>query len=202
MIWNQSGAEGSDFKAKAAAEPGWYWVFRPRNLGPNHYDAEDGMVLLVWADDDGGVHSPLADLRGAADMSCRDDRSGQVLQSWFAGPVAPSRSSGFLALDGRRTGEVPKSGWQWCRTEVPLNHVDAGGIGPIFIAEGRDGSPWVWLATRRDGTPVDVGELGFAEPLINERGVIDGHGDVGRVQAEFFGRIASPMGVPAAFPAG
>ena len=200
MLWQQSGPHGEDFASQISSEPGWYWVFRPRTLGPGRYKQGEGMLLLVHAGANGRLVSPLADLRSASDLVCLDSSSGDRLQGWFAGPVGPGPQDGFLSLDGSRTGNVPEAGWFWCRTETPLMLVDEQGIGPIFVSAGRDAKPWVWLATRRDGTPLDVGELGFAEPLITDKGVIDGAGDVGRVEATFHGRISVPMGVPAAFP--
>lgn len=200
MLWQQSGPRGEQFAAQISSEPGWYWVYRPRTLGPGRYAQGKGMLLLVHAGADGRIVSPLADLRGPGDLVCTDARSEARLQGWFAGPVSPGEQEGFLALDGRRKGAIPSQGWHWCRTETPLQLVDEHGIGPVFIDEGRDGRPWVWLATNREGKPVDVGELGFAEPLSTERGIIDGAGEVGRSEAAFHGRISVPMGVPAAFP--
>ncbi len=200
MLWQQSGSNGENFTNQISTEPGWYWVYRPRTLGPGRYDQGVGMLLLVHARPDGTLVSPLADLRGGSGLVCTDAGSGDRLQGWFAGPVSPGAAEGTVSMDGSRTGQVPEQGWHWCRTETPLLHVDADGIGPIFVSGGRDGKPWVWLATDREGKPLDVGELGFAEPLVTERGVIDGAGEVGRRSAAFHGRISVPMGVPAAFP--
>jgi len=201
MMWQRAGETGEQFVAKTREQPGWYWIFRPRNLGPGRYAEDDGMLLLVHVDASGQLHSPLADFSKAEAMVVRNLVGGQTLQSWFAGPVSPGAHAGFLSSDGRRSGSIPAEGWHWCRTQTPLEHVDADGVGPIYLAPGRDGRPWVWLSSKRDGSPVDVGELGFAEPLLTEQGVIDSAGEVGRTQAEFLGRIPLPVGVPAGFGA-
>ena len=95
MPWLRS--DTSDFAAIAQAAPGWYWVMRPRQVGPRAYDARDGVLCLVLVQANGSLLSPLADLRELSqhDLSCLDDDSGARFPTWFSGPVSPGPERRF-----------------------------------------------------------------------------------------------------------
>lgn len=198
MSWRSAGPDGAAFREAVAAAPGWYWVWRPRIEGSKSYDEQLGVQLLVWVSPEGRLQSPMADFQSlsAQELTCFDARDGVRYGTWFAGPVAPGPSEGTLQAGyGRRaSGFLPaEEGWRWCRTRAPLMHVDDQGIGPILL-QRKDGALWVWLATGNDRRAVEVGELGFSEPLVSDGGVIDGTGTVARLHAEFFGAIEQPGG--------
>ncbi|MEL6189230.1 MAG: hypothetical protein AAFU79_31800, partial [Myxococcota bacterium] len=204
--WKTVGDAGEDFRTAVRAQPGWYWLLRPHQEGPGRYDGATPVVCPIHVFADGRVSSPLADLRslGEDQLSPRDAR-GVRFPSYFAGPIRPGRSSGGLRVertsDGHRMeGEFPSvPGWYWCRTnsEAPLLHVDEEAIGPIYLAREAGGSIHVWSTATLDGQPIDVGELGFSEPLTSEGGVIDQSGELGRVAVEFFGALEVPPSPPA-----
>jgi hypothetical protein len=197
MQWSEAGAQGENFRAQALEQPGWYWVCRPLMTGEREYDGDSSIVLPVYVRGS-TLHSPLTDLRSlaAADLAPRDSSSGHTFRTWYAGPVAPGAASGTLRVGAAADAPRPSApGWYWARTTAPLLHVDENGIGPVYLYE-RGGQVWVYSASRPDGHPVDVFELGFAEPLLTAAGVIDGNGDAGRTQAEFFGPIAAPSEPP------
>lgn len=199
MQWSEAGPQGEHFRARALQQPGWYWVCRPLMTGERDYDGDSSIVLPVYVRG-GHLHSPLTDLRSldAADLAPRDSSTGRSFQTWFAGPVAPGAATCTLRLGAAADAPRPVApGWHWARTTAPLHHVDEHGIGPVYLYE-RNGEPWVYSACRPDGRPVDVFELGFAEPLLTAAGVIDGSGEAGRTQAEFFGPIAAPDDAPPA----
>ena len=58
----------------------------------------------------------------------------------------------------------------------------------------------VYPASTVRGEALDIWELGFSEPLISAKGIIDGEGEAGRTKAEFLGRIPLPEAAPAGFP--
>lgn len=200
MEWRFAGEDGAVFQAAASQNPGWWWIFRPRNEGGHRYDPTIGLLMPIWCDG-ARVLCPLADLRELGDMVCEDLDRGLRYGTFFAGPIAPGPSEGSLSLHhGLARGfQPPAPGWRWCRTRAPLQHVDADGIGPIYLRQGRDGRVWVWPAVSVGG-PLDIWELGFSEPLVTPHGVIDGDGEAGRVEAEFFGPIPEPPTPPAEFP--
>ncbi|MCB9796499.1 MAG: hypothetical protein H6741_27700 [Alphaproteobacteria bacterium] len=203
MNWRSAGPGGDTFRAQVDAQPGWYWVHRPRNIGERAFDPKLGVLLPVWVGEDGALSSPLAELQSVEDLVCHDVASDARYASVFAGPVHPGERSGFIeVVDGVVAGAAPEAeGWHWCRTEAPLNHVDRQGIGPVFLKRKADGATWVYPASTVEGEAVDIWELGFSEPLVTARGVIDADGEVGRSRAEFFGRIRIPEGLPEGFPA-
>jgi hypothetical protein len=195
MRWTSAGPQGELLRAQAAQAPGWYWVCRPLSTGDRRYDPARRLMLPVWIDGR-GVRSPLSDLPSLDPdaLAPVDAGTGRRHRTDFAGPIAPGAPSGSLRAGSPPVGEAPAApGWVWVRTRAPLLHVDDQGIGPVYL-HPRDGVTWAWSAARPDGGPVDVFELGFAEPLVTARGVIDGAGEAGRVQAEFFGPIALPEG--------
>ncbi|MCK6504615.1 hypothetical protein L6R53_14620 [Myxococcota bacterium] len=205
MEWRAVGSQGEHFRARAETDPGWYWFYRPLNTGPRACDPERGVLLPVLVHADGRLQSPLTDLGGstAADLVPADEHTGQRYQSWFAGPLpGPGARTHHLRKEpGQAPIGTPPSGdgWWWCRTRGPLHHVDAQGVGPIYIRAGSGGIPWVYPAAFPDGAPADVMELGFAEPLVSEHGLIDQSGEHGRTEAELFGRVAAHPPVPARF---
>lgn len=205
MEWRAVGQEGELFRAQAEAAPGWYWFYRPLNTGPRTCDPERGVLLPVLIHPDGGVQSPLTDLRSlsAEDLVPADEHSGLRYQSWYAGPMSgPGARTHHLhkPVGQPLVGALPTGdGWWWCRTQAPLHHVDAQGVGPIYIRAGSGGIPWVYPAAFADGGPADVIELGFAEPLVSDAGIIDQSGEHGRTQAELFGRVDAPPPVPSRF---
>ncbi len=205
MHWQTVGAAGVTFIDQAERAPGWYWMVRPLNTGPRSCDPDRPVLLPILVSADGVVSSPLSDLTAlrADDLVLVDDARGQRFQSWFCGPIAPGAPSGQLARspDGTVEGTPPAPGWSWCRTTVGLQHVDADGIGPIYVVDRGEEGLWVYPAAFADGRPCDVFELGFAEPLVSAGGVIDASGTLGRHRAEFFGAIAAPPPLPADFPA-
>ena len=201
MEWCFAGADGQAFQEAARAIPGWYWIFRPRNEGERSYNPAVGLMMPVWTDGV-RVRSPLADFHSldAEGVVCTD-ASGVRYGTFFAGPVRPGDSEGSLSLHhGLPRGFLPPApGWRWCRARAPLQHVDPDGIGPIYLRRAADGRVWVWPAVSVGG-PLDIWELGFSEPLVTPKGVIDGEGEAGRVEAEFFGPIPEPPGPPGDFP--
>lgn len=212
MQWQRALQGGNAFREAAASQPGWYWVFRPKNNGPQSYDPRHGVMCLVHVSADGELLSPLADFRSLSDddLKCHDASHDVNYVTWFAGPVVPGDETGSVVVErsgdqsaARYDGDVPRSGsWAWCRTneEAPLLLVDEHGIGPIFVESDDSGDAQVFLASDANGRPVDVGEFGFAEPLVSEGGVIDASGQLGRVQAIFYGVVDAPAQVPDAFP--
>lgn len=204
MQWLTVGQKGAAFRAQVEAQPGWYWIYRPLNIGPRAYDAERGVVLPVWVGADGRLSSPLTDLQdlSADDLVPADDRAQVRYQSFYCGPITPGPLTSTLvkAPGEAAQGQAPaRAGWTWCRTQAPLAHVDAQGIGPIYTVL-RDGETWVYPAAFADGAPCDVFELGFAEPLVSEGGIIDASGSVGRTRAEFHGPIEPHPELPGRFP--
>lgn len=200
--WRAAGPQGERLRAQVAEQPGWYWVLRPQQDGARTYRPELGVRLPVWFGPEGQVRSPLADLRDLRPESlvCTDERRRVRYGTWFAGPVQPGALEGVVRADpsGRPEGPVPPEGWRWCRTHAPLQHVDEQGIGPIYLRQ-REGRLWVYAAEgvqagAAGGEPVDLWELGFAEPLTSSGGVIDASGELGRVRAELFGPIPAPAG--------
>lgn len=192
------------FREAAEAAPGWYWVLRPKQRGPQSYG--DAVRFLVHVSADGVLQSPVADLRSLNDMICLDAASDTRFGTWFAGPVVPGEQTATVAPlrtgDGVRaeiTGALPRTpGWHWCKTTpAGLALVNADGIGPVFLQEDRAGKVQVFLCDSIDGTAVDVGEFGFSEPLVSAGGVIDSSGTVGRDKATFFGPLTPPDGAPA-----
>lgn len=203
LRWESAGEGGKDFLERARSQPGWYWVLRPHQDGPGRWNPEKPVMCPIHVFPDGKVSSPLADLRkldGAQLAPCNPD--GTEFPSWFAGPMVPGASSGKLSVEeGRPTGDAPPvPGWYWCRTnpEAPLLHVDAEGIGPILLDRGPNGDVHVWSTAYLDQTPVDVGELGFSEPLTSPGGVIDASGELNRNAVEFFGPVPQPASAPSA----
>ena len=202
--WRPVGRQGEEFRAAVASFPGWYWILRPANLGPGHFDPSRRILLLVHVDHLGHLRSPISDLSDLSSESlvCHGE-AGAIWQSWFAGPVKPGPLEGELVLgsDGHADGFLPPTmGWRWCRTQAPLQHVDEAGIGPIYLSPGPHGKPWVFAAASPEGEGVDLFELGFAEPLVARWGIIDGAGEAGRTRAEFFGAIQLPEAAPLWFP--
>ncbi|MED5371672.1 MAG: hypothetical protein VX899_11695 [Myxococcota bacterium] len=203
MPWLRS--DNTDFSDHAKRQPGWYWVLRPRQVGPRAYDARDGVLCLVLAKADGSIASPLADLRELSehDLTCVDDDSGARFPTWFFGPVTPGAQSAVVTASESGAMQVEGSapscpGWHWVRTndEAPLMLVDEQGIGPIFLIHDDAEQIQVYLAQTVSGEAVDVGEFAFAEPLVSEGGVIDASGSLGRVKAFFHGALPVPAGVP------
>lgn len=201
MAWRACG-DGDVFREEARRAPGWYWIFRPRNEGERSYNPAVGVMLPIWTDGV-TVRCPLADLTGpdAEGLVCEDAATGARYGTFFAGPVRPGPSEGTLTLHrGLPRGfQPPVPGWRWCRTRAPLQHVDPDGIGPIYLRCGADGRTRVWPAVSVGG-PLDIWELGFSEPLVTPKGIIDGEGEAGRVEAEFFGPIDEPPPPPTSFP--
>ena len=201
MDWQRAGKDAEAFRAAAQQNPGWYWVYRPLNIGGRAFDPSKGIRLPVIVHADGQVDSPLADFAHLDQAVCEDDDSNVVYDTWFSGPVAPGARTGALSKQPGQPaqGAAPAApGWYWCRTQAPLKHVDGEGIGPIYL-ENNDGTVWVYPAATT-GAAMDVFELGFAEPLVSDGGVIDASGAVQRHQAEFFGAIAEPSALPDGFP--
>lgn len=203
MPWLRS--DTSDFAAIAQAAPGWYWVMRPRQVGPRAYDARDGVLCLVLVQENGSLLSPLADLRELSqhDLSCLDDDSGARFPTWFSGPVSPGPLVGTITASPTGSmqvdGQAPATpGWHWCRTNpgAPLLLVDGQGIGPIYLAEDEHQNIQVYLAQTVSGQAIDVGEFGFAEPLVSKGGVIDAGGSLGRDTGYFHGQLHAPAGLP------
>lgn len=202
MSWRSAGPEGENFRAQVEAQPGWYWVHRPRNVGERAFDPKLGVLLPVWVGEDGRLSSPLAELQDLSDLACHDVASGARYASLFLGPLQPGQPSGGVeVVDGVVVGAAPaEDGWHWCRTEAPLNHVDDHGVGPIFLKRDDAGRVMVYPASTVRGEALDIWELGFSEPLISAKGIIDGEGEAGRTKAEFLGRIPLPEAAPAGFP--
>ena len=206
LRWISAGANGETFREATQRRPGWYWILRPHHAGPGQYKAERPIMCPVHVFEGGRISSPLADFRdgSAAQVSPRNAK-GRVFASMFAGPLLPGETSGHLIVHPKDTtytvdGEVPAlPGWYWCRTntEAPLLHVDNAGIGPVYLDRLED-AVHVWSATTLDGQAVDVGELGFSEPLVSAGGIIDESGELGRREAFFHGRISVPE--PPSFP--
>lgn len=205
MQWLTVGQQGAAFRARVEQQPGWYWVYRPLNVGHRAYDPGRGVVLPIWVGPDGRLSSPLTDLQGlsADDLVPPDDGRGVRYQTFFAGPVAPGPVHSTLVKEPGQplVGTPPaRGGWTWCRTQAPLAHVDDQGIGPVFMADRCNDGLWVYPAAFADGAPCDVFELGFAEPLISDGGVIDASGSVGRFRAELCGTIQPHPPLPGSFP--
>ncbi|MCP4805093.1 MAG: hypothetical protein GY913_22545 [Proteobacteria bacterium] len=209
MHWNAA-VEGDQnrFREAAQAAPGWYWVLRPRQNGPQSYGGAVRFLVHVGAD--GTFQSPVAAMRSVNDVVCLDAASGTRFGTWFAGPVTPGEQTATVAplttSEGVRaeiTGSLPRTpGWHWCQTgPVGLALVNADGIGPVFLQEDSAGTVQVFLCDSVDGTAVDVGEFGFSEPLVSAGGVIDSSGTVGRKTATFFGPLSPPQGVPSSLEA-
>lgn len=203
--WTSVGADGQFFVEASQDRPGWYWLMRPHHAGPGRYDPENPVVCPIHVFKDGRVSSPLADFRRMErDHLVPRDHTGKPFPSLFFGPLQIGDSSGALRVertgDGYEVEGEPPSvpGWYWCRTnsEAPLIHVDRKGIGPIYLDRVAGGAVHVWSAATTQGRPVDVGELGFSEPLTSEGGVIDASGELGRLAAEFFGAIELPPSPP------
>ncbi len=207
MKWQNGGNDGSNFIEAAKAHPGWYWVARPHAEGPDGYDPQTPVLSLVHVDQAGAVRSQMAGLRALdRDSLCPQNADGHIFATWFAGPVEPGEASGKLSVERAgpdnftTLGEAPAvPGWYWCRTnsEAPLLHVDADQYGPIYLDKKAGADIHVWSAATASGTPVDIGELGFSEPLVSAGGIIDASGELGRVAVEFFGGIALPEELPA-----
>lgn len=211
MDWIRAVDGENAFKKAVSAEPGWYWVYRPKSQGLNAYHESKGVLCLVYINAEGELISPLADFRSLSDddLVCFDDASGRRFVTYFAGPVSPGDHTGTLKarFDGQAqadvvSGEIPKAPtWAWCKTneEAPLLLVDEAGIGPIFLQRSEGGVDEVYLATDEAGQSVDVGEFGFAEPLVSTGGIIDSTGQLGRVEVQFFGSVAAAPALPQAF---
>lgn len=210
LTWKSVGETGDIFREITAATPGWYWILRPHQAAPGQYEASTPVVCPIHVFSDGHISSPLADMRGLDEGQLAPrDVGGQRFASFFAGPIHPGSSSGGIRVERTAEGyhvdgEPPTvPGWYWCRTntEAPLLHVDADRVGPIYLDRLEGGDIHVWSAAtlgqrtehgQAAGRPIDVGELGFAEPLTSEGGVIDASGELGRVAVEFFGAIQLP----------
>lgn len=206
LTWRSAGETGEVFREASSTEPGWYWVLRPHQAAPGQYEAVTAVVCPVYISRAGQLSSPLADMRSLDEgqLSPRDVR-GQRFPSYFAGPIRPGSSTGGLRVEQTSEGfhvdgEHPAvPAWYWCRTnaEAPLLHVDEDQIGPIYLDRLEGGAVHVWSAATTEGRPIDVGELGFSEPLTSEGGVIDASGELGRVAVEFFDAIHLPPPPPA-----
>lgn len=204
MRWSVA-VEGdrNHFREAAEAAPGWYWVLRPKQNGPQSYAGAVRFLVHVAAD--GALQSPVADLQSLNHMICLDAASGTKFGTWFAGPVVPGDETAtvkpLVTSEGVRaeiTGSLPRTpGWHWCRTApVDLMLVNEDGIGPVFLQEDASGTVQVFLCDALDGRAVDVGEFGFSEPLVSAGGIIDSSGTVGRKIATFFGALTAPEGAP------
>ena len=103
--------------------------------------------------------------------------------------------TGSMLVDGTAPATP---GWHWCRTNdaAPLLLVDGQGIGPIYLAEDEQKNIQVYLAQTVSGQAIDVGEFGFAEPLVSTGGVIDAGGTLGRDTGYFHGQLQVPAGLP------
>ena len=206
MDWQGVGHDGSTFREQVAASPGWYWVCRPLQLGPGSFDPAQPIVMPVWVDEEGQIHSPLTDLASLDESAllCPSQTPGARYETFFAGPVHPGALAGRLRApesDDAPIGWMPDTlGWHWCRTHGPLQHVDQDGVGPVFMARSAKGEVCVYAASTPAGQAVDIFEIGFTEPLVTRWGVIDATGEAGRREAEFFGPIAAPTTAPPAFP--
>lgn len=205
MEWEHAGQDGEVFRGRVENAPGWYWVCRPQNVGDRAYDPGKPVMLPILVRADGSVQSPLSDLDSldAEALCCKDEEAGVTWGTWFAGPITPGALEGTLeAGKGSPPSgfSPPTPSWRWCRTRGPLFHVDADGIGPVYLHAGPDGETWVYSAARPGGAPVDIFELGFTEPLVSNNGVIDGEGEAGRKEADWFGAIGAPTAAPPAFP--
>ncbi|MBX2811541.1 MAG: VOC family protein [Myxococcales bacterium] len=203
--WVSAGPDGQVFLTASIQTPGWYWVLRPHHSGPGQYDPITPVVCPIYVFPDGRISSPLADFRERLpEHICPKDAEGLSYPSYFAGPIVPGTSSGLMQVktDGAQTTAEgtppPAPGWYWCKTnpEAPLLHVDEHGLGPIYISPRSDGEIHVWSAASIGGRPIDVGELGFSEPLTSPGGVIDASGELNRHTIEFFGEIALPQAPP------
>lgn len=206
MQWERA----SDKATSLETMSGWYWTWRPKQLGRQSYDASRGVLCLVFVEG-GELVSPLADFRTIADgLACKDVPSGTLYDTWLAGPVKPGELSAMVraevlddSVQAKVSGEAPESpGWWWCKTnpEAPLLLVDHNQIGPVFLEEDADAVVRVFLAVDAQGRSVDVGEFGFSEPLVSRGGVIDDSGELGRTEAEFYGAVQSPPPLPEEFP--
>jgi len=212
MAWKRAHGGNLALKTAAADAPGWYWIYRPQNEGRRSYDAGHGVLCMVYLGGDGSLLSPLADMRSldADGVTCFNQSTGEHFDTWFSGPVQPGAYEGTVRAQLTPDGVAPQvrgrqpgvPGWAWCKTnnEAPLLLVDQTGIGPVFLAPDVAGTTQVYLAADGQGNSVDVGEFGFAEPLVSEGGVIDASGELGRVEAQFFGAIPVPEALPAGFP--
>ena len=196
--WSNAGDSGEHLIQAGRRAPGWYWILRPHHQGPGQYDPSMPVLSLIHISPTGALSSPLADLRDLdSEQLAPRDAAGVRYPSWFAGPTTPGGPSGTLRVVGperRVEGEAPPvPGWYWCRTnpEAPLQHVDGEQIGPIYL-DMLEGSIHVWSSATLHGRPIDVGELGFSEPLTSEGGIIDASGELGRNAVEFFGSIRVP----------
>lgn len=205
ISWRSAGDDGSLFISECRKRPGWYWLLRPHHEGPSRYDPTTPVACPVYVFAHGGISSPLADFRSLdpEQVAPRDLRGGRY-PSFFAGPMVAGPSSGSLRVERMESGhrvegavpEVP--GWYWCRTnpEAPLVHVDEQEVGPIYLDRAPDRTVHVWSAATLDGRPIDVGELGFSEPLTSDGGIIDASGELERLFVEFFGQIPLPPKTP------
>lgn len=201
LRWQSAGPGGTEFAKAASASPGWYWILRPHQDGPGRWDPSRPVMCPIHVFPDGRISSPLADLRELRpEQLAPRGSNGTAFPSYFAGPIRPGRPSGQMSVEaGVTRGDAPSvPGWYWCRTnpEAPLIHVDVDGVGPILLDRGPSGDVRVWSTSYADGTPVDVGELGFSEPLASAGGIIDASGELGRTAVEFFGRIDAPAELP------
>lgn len=209
MRW-QRAIEGdtNHFRKSVEESPGWYWVLRPKSVGPQAFDPELAVRFLVHVDGEGTLSSPVADLRTLDDVVCYDAGSDTRYATHFAGPVTPGGETAsvkpLLTGDGVKAeiaGTLPRTpGWHWCRTDpAPLALINADGIGPVFLQENPRGEVHVFLCDSLKGQAVDVGEFGFSEPLVSRGGVIDSSGEVGREKATFFGALELPEDAPVQF---
>lgn len=197
VIWTSAGPNGEAFLNASSQSPGWYWVLRPQQTGPGQYNPEQPVLCPIHVFPNGKISSPLADFRERLpEQISPKDRQGTVYPCYFMGPLQPGRLSGQLTIKrGHVQGEAPSvPGWYWCRTnsEAPLLHVDQASIGPIYLDRLPNGAVHVWSATGLSGEPVDVGELGFSEPLSSPGGLIDASGELNRHTVDFFGQIQPP----------
>lgn len=209
MRW-QRAIEGDSnrFRETVTNTPGWYWILRPKSVGPMAFDVDLAVRFLVHVDADGAMLSPVADLTGLDDVVCYDSASDTRFATHFAGPVTPGESTAtvkpLLTGDGVKAeiaGSLPRTpGWHWCRTDpAPLALVGADSIGPVFLEEDEGGNVQVFLCDSLNGKAVDVGEFGFSEPLVSRGGVIDSGGTVGRETATFYGPLDLPEDAPVQF---
>lgn len=203
LAWRHAGDAGEALVEAARRRPGWYWVLRPHQQGPGRYDPDTPVAcpIYIFGAGPAPLSSPLADLRSLEpDQLVPRDTRGARYPSLFAGPLEPGPSLGVIRVerdpDGRHRviGAMPAvPGWYWCRTnpEAPLLHVDEAGIGPIYL-DTLNAAVHVWSAATLEGRPIDVGELGFSEPLVSPGGVIDASGELGRTAVELFGGLELP----------
>ena len=147
------------------------------------------------------MQSPLSDLDSLDTHALACRRDAGVTWGTASGPLTPGSMEGTLEAGKGAPERFQPSGlaWRWCRTRGPLFHVDADGVGPVYCTRVRTARRG-YSAARPGGAPVDIFELGFTEPLISNNGVIDGEGEAGRKEADWFGAIAIPETLPPAFP--